>query len=425
VSTKVKNWVVNLAYLFSLIKEFAADMKTQKRRTVLTTFGIVWGTTAVVLMMALGDSVKKQNMRNARGLGDGIILVFPGVTTKPYRGMGIGRWIPLRERDVKIIREKIPEIKSISEEYSTRDSYVRVGKKRRIPLIAGVNPEYGDMRNEIPQPGGRFINRKDMEQRRRVVFLGNKLKEYLFGDKDAVGKFVYINNVPFRVIGVLKKKTQNSSYNGRDEDRAFIPSTTYREMFGAVYLTNIVIQQDLGVAGSRHIVKRMYEELSREHVFDPEDRNALQVWNVAEFMEEFMIFFDAMNIFLVVMGGFTLAVGGLGVSNIMHVVVRERTREIGIKRAVGAGRRVIMAQFFAETFFIVFCGSAIGFLIAWGITELTRGLPESVKEAIGMPMINPLVAIVSIAIIGIVAFFAGYFPAKKASMLDPIECIRY
>ncbi len=421
----MRRFVVKISYLFSLVGEFAADMRAQRRRTALTIFGIVWGTAAVVLMMALGDSVKKQNMTNIRGMGDGIILVFPGTTTKPYRGFGVSRRINLHESDVRLLRRKIPEISRISEEYSSWNSVVRYGRKKRSPLVAGVNPDYGEMRNEIPRPGGRFINENDMRDRRRVVFLGYDLKKYLFGEREAVGKFVYIDNVPFLVIGVLKKKVQNSSYNSRDKDRAFIPSTTFKELYGHRYINDIVVQQRLDLAGSKYIVRRIYEELGRKYVFDPSDKNAVQIWNTAEFFDEFLLFFSALNIFLVVMGAVTLAVGGLGVSNIMFVVVKERTREIGIKRAVGADRGVIMAQFFAETFFIVFVGAALGFLIAWGVTVLTAGMPENVKEAIGTPVINPLVALVSIAIIGAVGFVAGYFPARKASMLEPIECIRY
>lgn len=422
----MRGFFVRTVYIFSLFGEFFRDMRAQKKRTILTIFGIVWGTAAVVIMMALGTSTKRQNVTNFRGLGDGIILVWPGTTTKPYKGFGVDRRIRLQESDVDLLRAEIPEIDLIAGEYQRWDAYLRYGKQVRNPLVTGCPSYYWKMRNVIPGAGGRFINDKDMAQKRRVVFLGNELKDFLFGaETDAVGKFVYLSGVPFRVIGVLEEKVQNSSYGRRDKDRAFIPSTTFVSMFGHRYLNNIIVTHKVASSKSRTVVDRIYEVLGKKYVFDPTDEDALGLWDTAEFFDEFMLFFDAFTVFLVLMGAMTLGVGGLGVSNIMHVVVKERTHEIGIKRAVGANRGVILAQFIAETFFIVFIGAALGFLIAWGITSIGAVMPESVKEGIGTPKIDPLVALVSIGIISIIGFFAGFFPARRASMLDPIECLHY
>ena len=369
----MKSLLVNLGYMLSLFKEFWSDMRAQKRRTMLTIFGIVWGTAAVVIMMAVGTSVKRQNMTNFRGLGDAIILIFPGKTTKPFQGFGVDRRVNLQESDVELLRQRIPEIDEISEEYAKYDGVLRYGKQVKSPLIAGVNAEYGNIRNELPQPGGRFFNEQDLAEKRRVIFLGDQVSEFLFGKGiDPVGEFLYFNGVPFRVIGVLRSKTQNSSYNYRDTERAFIPSSTYVSMFGERYLNNIVVTHKSGWSKSKDVVTKIRTVLGNKYVFDPTDENAVNIWDTAEFFDQFMLFFDAFNIFLVAMGAMTLGVGGLGVSNIMYVVVRERTREIGIKRAVGAKKRIIMAQFFAETFFITFVGAVIGFAIAWGIIAIAQ-----------------------------------------------------
>jgi putative ABC transport system permease protein len=421
----LKRFFVNVLYIFSLFGEFLRDMRAQKKRTILTIFGIVWGTAAVVTLMAVGVSTKRQNITNFRGLGDGIILVFQGTTTKPYQGFGVDRRIRPQESDVELLAREIPEIDMISEEYTRWDAFLRYEKQVKSPVVTGAPPVYGDMRNIIPQVGGRFFNEEDIRLRRRVLFLGNELKNFLFADEEAVGKSAFLNGVPFTVIGVLEKKVQNASYNTRDQDRAFIPSTTFQAMFGHRYVNDIIVKPKEDVVNTGLVVQRIYEVLGQKYVFDPMDKDALMVWDTAEFFSEFMIFFNAFNIFLVLMGTMTLCVGGLGVSNIMYVVVRERTREIGIKRAIGASRKLVMAQFFAETFFITLIGASIGFVVAWGITQIGAILPEGAREAIGRPSIDPLVAAVSIGIISAIGFLAGFFPARRASRLDPIECLRY
>jgi putative ABC transport system permease protein len=219
----------------------------------------------------------------------------------------------------------------------------------------------------------------------------------------------------------MKPKQQSSSYSSRDRDRVFIPGSTHHAMFGHAYLNNIVYQTASADA-SRRAEGRVREVMGRRYRFDPADEDAVPIWDTTEFEKMFEYLFTGFHIFFAIVGSFTLTVGGIGVANIMFVVVRERTREIGIKRSVGARRPDILRQFFFEATAIVMIGGALGFLLSLGVVRLvTFG---DMSEFIGTPEISPVVALVTMALLGGVGLAAGYFPARKAANLDPVECLR-
>ncbi len=404
------------------LRQFFEDLRTQRLRTALTTLGITWGTVAVVVLLAFGVGFEAQARKNMHGIGDRIVILFPVKTTKAFQGFPDGRRLHLREEDAAILRREIPDIIQISPEYSNGSTPVRRNKSSATPNITGIYPVYGDMRNIIPEPGGRFIDAIDLRLRRRVAVLGDELKKLLFGDQDAVGKQVFIGQVPFTVVGVMRHKTQNSSYNSRDQDRIFIPASTHRALFGDKYLADIIYR----VADPRTsdaVEKRVYQVLGRRYKFDPTDKDALMIWDTNEFDKFIRYFFLGFNLFMGIVGSFTLTVGGIGVANIMYVVVRERTREIGIKRSVGARKRDIMLQFFSETFLLVGLGAALGFALSVGIVRLLGMIP--IQEYVGRPTISATVAAATMALLAAIAFMAGLFPARKAANLDPVECLRY
>lgn len=410
-----------MQHFFSIVSEFIIDMKGQKLRVFMTLFGITWGTVAIIVLVSFGVGFKKQLSANMHGIGEQIAIMFPGRTTKPFEGFGTGRGISFVEDDTKLIASQVQNVKAISPEFSRGGVPVRNGENIMNPLIAGVYPIYSDMRNIIPREGGRFINDPDMKDRRRVIFLGDKVEELLFGTGNGVGKIVYMGDVPFLVIGVMQKKTQNSSYNSRDQDRVFIPATTYSSVFGEVYLNNIIFQvKDPRAAEATDDEVRSV--LSKKYRFDPTDRDAVWIWDTNNFDKFLFYFFLAFNIFMGLIGSFTLGVGGVGVANIMYIVVQERTREIGIKRAVGAKRSNILFQFFLETLFIIFIGSAIGFAISFGIIQALQFLP--IKDFVGTPEFSLEVALAAVGVLSIVGFAAGLMPARRAANLDVIECLR-
>jgi putative ABC transport system permease protein len=408
--------------LTDALRQLWADLRAQRMRTILTILGITWGTVAVVVLLAFSVGLERHTIKRFHGLGDRIVVLFGGRTTKPYAGFREGRTIRLREADVQILAREIPDIVMISPEYSDRTRPIRRGRNAVNPNITGVYPVYGEMRNTIPAMGGRFINRLDLDERRRVAFLGDEVARILFGDDEPVGDEVMIGDVPFTVIGVLQPKIQNSSYNSRDEDRVFIPASTHQAIFGDRYVANVVYRTS-GATVTKAVERRIYELLGRKYRFDPTDEDALQVWDTSEWEKMFGYLFFGFKMFFAIVGSFTLSVGGIGVANIMYIVVRERTPEIGIKRSVGARRSTILWQFLTESVLIVAIGAAFGVLLSLGIVKLLGYIP--MQEFVGAPTISLQVATVTMVLLAFVAMLAGFFPARKAASLDPVECLRY
>jgi putative ABC transport system permease protein len=278
------------------------------------------------------------------------------------------------------------------------------------------------MRNLIPQAGGRFIDPVDMKEQRRVVFLGDKLAANIFGKaEDGVGKTVMLGSSPFLVIGVLQPKLQDSSYSGRDNDKASIPGTTYLALTGEKYVNNMIFQASSNF-DTEPLKKRILEILGKRKKFDPEDKEALSVWDTTgqfKFWDTFMLAFTG---FLGVVGSLTLVVGGIGVSNIMNVVVEERTKEIGIKMALGAKTPWILRQFLMETLLITAMGGLVGFGISMAVCAVFPSF--KVTQYVGDPDVSMGVALLTATVLGLTGLVAGYFPARDASRLDPVVAMK-
>jgi putative ABC transport system permease protein len=402
------------------LRQMWRDMRGQKLRTFLTIFGIVWGTVAVTLLLAFGRGLQRQMTINTAGIGDQICIAWPGLTSIPFQGLGKGRKIRLSEDDVDTIRAQARGLNAISSEYS-QTLKLNYGTKTVAVDVSGVSPEFGAMRNINPHPGGRFLNPNDVALERRVLFIGNKLADDVFGKTDPIGKTVLLGGSPFLIIGVMEKKIQQSSYSGRDNGKGFIPGSTFRALTGEKWVDNLIYQPTIPHE-SKQVTASVREILGGRQRFDPDDKEALSVWDTTEEFAFFEIFFLSFRLFLGIIGSFTLIVGGIGVSNIMNVVVEERTREVGIKMALGARAKAILRQFLMETMLLTGVGGAIGFAISFAVCWV---FPKfGVTQYVGDPNVSFAVAAVTAAILGLTGLTAGYFPAKEASRLDPVVAMK-
>jgi putative ABC transport system permease protein len=403
----------------SFFRQLARDLWSQKLRTFLTTFGIIWGTVAVSLLLAFGHGLHTQMIKSVAGLGDRIVIAWPSRTSMIFEGLGKGRNMRMMEEDIDFLEAQVELIDGISSEYSM-SLIARYGERQRSVSVSGVSPAYGTMRNMIPAVGGRFINQLDVAQRRRVVFVGDQLADDLLGTQEAVGETVMIHGSPFLVVGVLVPKEQDSSYSGRDHSKMIVPESTFRALTGDKYMNNFIYKAptpDL----NETLNDQVRAALSKRLRFHPDDDQAVQLWDTTEmfvFMDAFMLGFQ---VFLGIMGVLTLVVGGIGVSNIMNVVVEERTREIGIKMALGARARSILAQFMLETMVLTAIGGAIGLAISFGICS---AYPIDLEEYMGLPTLSPGLAVLTATVLGFVGFLAGFFPAREASRLDPVIAMK-
>lgn len=407
----------------AFLRNLARDLIRQPLRTALTLSGVVWGTFSVILLIAFGDSVSKAQVKRFHGMGQGIVLMFPSRTTLPWQGFQRGKPVRITPETVEAIPDKVPGLELISPEFVS-SHLIRHGRNEFRNTVRGVNPAFERLRNTIPETG-RFINPEDMGERKRVAFIGDVLARDLFGAEEAVGKSVFIDGVPFAIVGVMRRKLQSSNYNGqRDELCAFIPWTTFASLYGVKYVSNFIFRP-LELGRSEAATADVRTHLAKLVGFSPDDPDAVGFWDTMEFEKSFTTFFVAFTIFLGVIGSFTLLVGGVGVASIMTVVVEERTREIGVKLAVGARRRTILKQFFAESLLIMLLGGLIGFGLSAAVLQLVKSVPAGeFTTFVGIPELNPLVIGSTIFILLAIGVVSGMIPARTAASTDPITALR-
>jgi putative ABC transport system permease protein len=409
-----------------LARLFYRELRQQRKRLTLTIVALAWGTFSIVILLAFGEGLNRQMRKAFHGLGQGICIVGGGQTSVPYKGLGKGRRIFLKLEDLDLLQERVAGIELISPENDRYINTLTYGRKSITKRVIGVAPAFEELRTYYPERQSRFLNETDIDGKRRVIFLGAKIKEALFGSEEAVGKTILVNAVPFLVVGIMQNKMQNSMYNGPDVEKAAMPYTTYLAIFGDKYLSRL-IYKPMDLARSETVKDDVVRVLAQKYKFDPEDKQAIDFWDTVEQEKITGRIFLGIKIFMGVIGGLTLIVAGVGVANIMYVSARKRTKEIGIKMALGAKKRYILAQFISEALMIAFIGGAAGVLLSVAAVEGVNALAlkGDVADILAHPAVSPDIMVATALILSLIGFLAGFFPARRAASLNPVEALRY
>ena len=425
------------------ITQAVDNLRANRLRSVLTMFGILWGVIAVVVLSATGEGFRRGNQAVLEELGKNIAIVWGGRTTTQAGGERAGRQIFLTLDDARAIAAESSLSAVVSPEINRAGVQVKSRYNAAALGVHGIEPQYQDIRT-IDVERGRVFGWPDETQVRRVAIIGADAWQQLFGAREGLGETVQINGSPYSVVGKIRKKEQDSNYAGPDNDKVFVPFAAMARDFPRTGVPAGTLSQII-VAPKPHVVaglervldartgrisdidwpleKDVRRVLARRHGFEADDRDALSVWDTSLESLMFGRMIDKMREFFSVVGVITLALGGIGVMNIMFVAVRERTREIGVRKALGATSHAIQRQFFLEGFFLTMLSGGLGFVVAMALCAAVNLLPMPERfQGMIMTWQSGAIALAVLVLIGVVT---STYPARRASKLPPVEALRY